>query len=53
MKILSLLKFNKLDTLTDVSKNVSKCRYLTFGRGIHYETQWEEWYSEAIAMFEE
>ena len=27
-----------------------KCRYLTFRRGIRYETQWVEWCEEAIAM---
>ena len=29
-----------------------KCIYLTLRRGIRYETQWVEWCSEAIAMFE-
>jgi len=27
-----------------------KYRYLTFRRGIRYETQWVEWCEEAIAM---
>ena len=27
-----------------------KCRYLTFRRGIRYETQWVEWCEEAIAL---
>ena len=48
-------KNTEREVYTDISKLslAEKCRYLTFRRGIRYETQWVEWCSEAIAMFEE
>ena len=42
-------KYIEVDKLSPAEK----CRYMTLRRGIRYETEWVEWCSEAIAMFED
>ena len=43
-------KDTEREKYADISKLslAQKCRYLTFRRGIRYETQWVEWCEEAI-----
>ena len=45
-------KDTEREKYADISKLslAQKCRYLTFRRGIRYETQWVEWCEEAIAL---